>query len=66
MKSEPRIVLIENKKNKGALYTKTRGVLEAKGKYVMTLDVDDMYCQGDAFSTSYVEAEKTILIFLDL
>ena len=58
MKTEPRIVLIQNEENKGALYTKSRGMLNAKGKYVMILDVDDIFCQRDAFSTLYVEAEK--------
>ena len=64
MKSEPRIVLIENKENKGALYTKTKGTLEAKGKYVTSFDVDDMYIQRDALSTSYIEAEKNNLDIL--
>ena len=46
------------KKKKGILYTKTKGVLLAKGKYVMTLDDDDRYIQRDAFSTLYAESEK--------
>ena len=64
MKIEPRIVLIENKENKGTLYTKSRGMLNAKGKYVMILDVDDIYCQRDAFSSLYVEAEKNNLDYV--
>ena len=51
MKNEPRIILLENKENRGPLYTKSTGVLHAKGKYVMTLDEDDMYCQREAFSS---------------
>ena len=35
MKREPRIVLYENKENKGMLYTKSKGLLLAKGKYVI-------------------------------
>ena len=58
MKEDPRIVFLQNKENKGALYTKTKGILHAKGKYVMTLDVDDLYASEDAFSTLYSEAEK--------
>ena len=42
MKNEPRIVLNQNLENKGALYTKTKGVLLARGKYVMILDEDDI------------------------
>ena len=58
MKTEPRIVLIENGENKGALYTKSKGILEAKGKYVISFDEDDMYTQRGALSTLYVVAEK--------
>ena len=50
MKDEPRIVLLENGKNKGILYTKTKAILHAKGKYVMTMDEDDIYVQREAFS----------------
>jgi glycosyltransferase involved in cell wall biosynthesis len=64
MIKDPRIKLYQNKKNKGMLYTKTRGVLNSKGKYVMILDVDDIYAQRDAFSTLYIEAEKNNLDIL--
>ena len=64
MKIEPRIVLYENEENKGALYTKSKGVLKAKGKYVMTLDMDDIFVQREAFSTLYVEATKNNLDIL--
>ena len=58
MKNDQRIMLYRNEENKGILYTKTKGVLHAKSKYVMILDEDDMYVQKDAFSTLYLEAEK--------
>ena len=64
MKTEPRIILIKNKENKGTLYTKSRGILNAKGKYVMILDEDDIFCQRDAFSSLYVEAEKNNLDYV--
>ena len=57
MKDEPRIVLLENGKNKGILYTKAKAILHAKGKYVMTMDEDDIYAQRDSFSLLYNEAE---------
>ena len=66
MIKDPRIILYQNKENKGMLYTKTRGVLYAKGKYVMILDVDDLYTQRDAFSTLYLEAEKNNLDILGI
>ena len=61
MKEDQRIRFLQNKANKGALYTKTRGILNAKGKYVMTLDEDDLYASSDAFSILYEEAEKNDL-----
>ena len=61
MKTEPRIVLYQNEENKGALYTKSKGVMHSHGKYVMILDEDDMYVQREAFSSLYVEAEKNNL-----
>lgn len=64
MIKDPRIILYRNEENKGALYTKTRGILHAKGKYVMILDVDDIYSQRDAFSTLYQEAEENNLDIL--
>ena len=64
MKTEPRIVLYKNKENKGALYTKSKGVMHSRGKYVMILDEDDIYSQKDTFTSLYVEAEKNNLDIL--
>ena len=50
MKTEPRIVLYQNEENKAALYTKSKGVMLSKGKYVMTMDEDDIYVQKEALS----------------
>lgn len=61
MINEPRIKLYKNEKNRGALYTKTKGALLAKGKYILILDEDDMYLQRDAFTVLYNEAEKNNL-----
>ncbi len=38
MIKDKRIILLQNEENRGILYTKTKGVLNAKGKYVTTLD----------------------------
>ena len=64
MEKDPRISFYQNKENKGTLYTKTKGVLLSKGKYVMILDQDDIYTQKDCFSTLYNEIEKNNLDFL--
>ena len=64
MKTEPRILYYQNEENRGAFYTKTKGVLLAKGKYVLILDDDDKYLQKNAFTTLYSEAEKDNLDIL--
>ena len=66
MKEDPRIRLIyndRNKVNRGYLYTMINGLLNAKGKYVMILDVDDLFSVENVFSTVYNEIEK---YFLDM
>lgn len=58
MNEDPRISLINNEKNMGALYSRNIGILKAKGKYVMNLDNDDMFMDFDVFDTVFEEAEK--------
>ena len=65
MINEPRIVLFKNNVNRGALYTKTKGILLSKGKYIMMLDEDDIFVQRDAFSILYNEAERNNLDLLE-
>ena len=48
---DARIKIINNKKNMGTLYIRSIGVLSAKGKYVFSLDNDDMFLDYDVFST---------------
>jgi hypothetical protein len=61
MIKDPRIILYQNEENKGNLYTKIRGILHCKAKYLLILDMDDIYSQRDAFSTLYIEAEKNTI-----
>ena len=58
MNEDPRIILINNDKNMGALYSRNIGILRAKGKYVMNLDNDDMFMDSDVFDTVFNEAEQ--------
>ena len=42
-KEDNRIKIIKNNKNKGALFSRSLGVLKAKGLYIMALDSDDLF-----------------------
>ena len=64
MKYDPRIRFFKNKERKGTLFTKSRGVLNSKGKYVLIFDQDDMYVKRYALSTLYNEIEKNKLDLL--
>ena len=55
---DPRISIINNKKNMGILYSRSIGVLQSKGKYIMNLDHDDLIFDGDVFDTSYKSAKN--------
>ena len=60
MKEDKRIKLIKNKKNKGTLYSRSIGALNARGKYIMSLDNDDLFIYG-IFNKCYEEAESNNL-----
>ena len=55
---DPRIILLQNKKNMGPLYSKSRGVLDAKGEYIYILDSDDMIGIDDYLEVLYDKAKK--------
>ena len=40
---DKRIKIITNKKNRGALYSKSIGILKAIGKFIIILDSDDLF-----------------------
>lgn len=52
-KADKRIKLINNKKNMGTLYSRSIGVLKAKGKYIFPLDNDDMLFDDDVLNSIY-------------
>ena len=57
-KIDPRISLIRNEKNMGALYSKSIGVLYSRGKYILSLDSDDMICIDNYIKVLHKEAKK--------
>lgn len=64
MEEDPRIRIIKNEKNRKILYSKSMAVLNAKGKYILVLDQDDMFISDDAFETLYNIAENKKLDLL--
>jgi glycosyltransferase involved in cell wall biosynthesis len=56
-KEDKRIKIINNAKNMGVLYSRSIGVLESKGKYIFTLDNDDLFFDSDVLEI-YKKAEN--------
>ena len=48
---DKRIRIINNIKNMGILYSRSIGALSSKGKYIYSIDNDDMFLDKDVFST---------------
>ena len=57
-KDDKRIECINNKKNKGTLYSRCVGTLKAKGKYIFPLDNDDLFFDENLFYIITNEAEN--------
>lgn len=57
-KEDFRIKIIDNKKHRGTLYSRTIGTLMSKGKFIFPLDSDDMYLSKDIFKVVYKDANE--------
>ena len=57
-KKDRRIRIIENKRSRKILYSKSIAAINAKGKYIIELDQDDIFIREDAFDLIYNEASK--------
>ena len=55
---DKRIKIIKNKKNKGALYSKSIGILKANGKYTMILDSDDLFANEEIFNICFDQVKQ--------
>jgi glycosyltransferase involved in cell wall biosynthesis len=54
---DARIEIFNNPKNMKLFYTRNIGVLKARGKYLITLDSDDVFLDSDVFDALYLSAE---------
>ena len=62
-KIDTRIKLIQNKKNKGTLYSRAQGALKSIGEYVIFIDSDDMILQeGLNNSYNYIKKKDLSLV----
>jgi len=57
-KEDKRIKILYNNKTMGILYSRSIGVLESKGKYITTIDGDDMFSSDYVFDMIYEETEE--------
>jgi len=55
-REDERIKIIKNKKNRGALYAKSIGILKSSGIYIMILDSDDLFANENIFNICYETA----------
>ena len=60
-----RIKIIRNKKNRGILYSKSLGILKAKGKYIMSLDSDDFFINEGIFYICFKEAIENYIDIIE-
>ena len=56
MEKDKRIILINNNKNMGTLYSRCIGALVSKGNYIFALDNDDMFFNDNVFDYVYKKA----------
>ena len=59
---DPRIKIINNEKNMGILYSRSMGVLKAKGKYILALDQDDFFFDERLLMNYMKKQKKEVLI----
>ena len=57
-KQDSRIVIINNNKNMGTLYSRNLGAIYANGKYIYCLDNDDMFLNDNIILKIYKIAKK--------
>ena len=64
-KQDKRIRLIKNQKNRGILYNRIYGGLQAKADYVTFIDADDLYANPQILEMSYQACIKNDLDLLE-
>ena len=57
MEKDQRIILLKNEENKRAFYSRNKGILAAKGEYILVIDPDDLLI-NNILIKSYETAKK--------
>ena len=57
-KEDNRISIIKNKENRGILYNRIYGALQAKGEYIAFMDADDCYCNPQILEITYNKCKE--------
>ena len=57
-REDNRIKIIKNQKNMGVLYSRSIGVLSSKGKWLFTLDNDDLFLNDDILDSIFNKKYK--------
>lgn len=60
-KEDQRIKIINNNNTMGKLYSRCVGVLEAKGKYIASIDSDNTFYDNDVFDNIYNQTEENYI-----
>ena len=55
---DPRIIIVNNKRNKGSLYSRAIGILNSNGEYLLSLDPDDEYQGSNNLRYLYNKAKN--------
>lgn len=56
-KYDNRIIIINNLRNMGTLYSRSIGALYAKGEYIIGLDNDDLFAFKEVLNTIYINTK---------
>ena len=56
---DPLIKILDNKNNRGTLFSRNIGILNSKGQYIMNLDNDDLFLNKNVFDILYKEIDNS-------
>ena len=61
---DKRIVILKNEKNEGLSYSRNRGMLAARGSYLMYVDSDDLLAENALIELTICQSMRSMQFFL--